>query len=215
MKRALTIVGLLMTLAATGCLQKETTSTITLHPDGTVQWFVLEHGVYSDLADPAQKSAEELEYAQSVLTGTHVIAEGFRRLGGEGVQARLVHDTTPYTTTVEAGFDSLSAIFERAIAPCGVPYDIGTTEADGETTWRLWMDIGPDGSRLGENDACGAGLDGLVDAFDVTIVLDSGSFTRATGFTLDGQRRAVIDDKTSDDAIKAEGKLELSLSWRR
>jgi hypothetical protein len=215
MKRAVIVAALAAALGTTGCLQKETTSTITLHQDGSAHWFVLEHGVHSDDADEAGQAAEELGYVQSVLTGTHGVAEGFRRLGGEDVQVRLVHDTAPYATTIEAHFDSLSAVFERAIAPCGVPYGIDTTRANGETTWRLWVDVGADGSRMGESAACGDGLDGLVDAFSVSIDLEAGSFTRATGFTLDGQRRAVLDERANQDSVKAEGTFELSLSWRQ
>ena len=47
-----------------------------------------------------------------------------------------------------------------------------------------------------------------------SIVLESGSFTAATGFVLKGTDTAAIDEKAIEERVKTTGVVELSLSWR-
>jgi hypothetical protein len=72
-----------------------------------------------------------------------------------------------------------------------------------------------DGGGVEGNDAegCDDGLDGLTDALDVTMVLESGTFTNATGFTLEGADAAILDEEGVENAVKTSGRIELSLSW--
>ena len=55
MKRTLTAFALAAALAATGCLQKATTSTIYLRTDGSLDWVVLERDVRSDESDAVKR----------------------------------------------------------------------------------------------------------------------------------------------------------------
>jgi hypothetical protein len=118
---------------------------------------------------------------------------------------------------VDAHFDSLAGVFDRLLSPCGIPYQSVITESDGVTTWSLVADVGVDGERLDARlpDACGRGAGELSDAFEtLRIVLESGNFTAATGFTLQGTVAAVMDEKAVEESVKSTGVVELSLSWK-
>lgn len=216
MKRMLTVIALTAALATAGCLQKETASTIYLHTDGSFDWVVLERHVRSDESDAAKREAEEFAYLEAVARDSHSVAEGFRALGGRHVRTRLLRDTRPYGVMVDASFDSLTAVFDSQLSGCGVSYDISQTVEGDVTTWRLWADIGEDGEKLDGGDQCGAALGGLSDALDLTIVLQSGTFTKADGFTLSGSDTAtMLDDEAGREWLKKNhGQLVLSLSWK-
>jgi hypothetical protein len=215
MKRMTLALAMTASLAATACLQKDTTSTIYLRQDGSFDWVVLEQNVRSDDPDGSKRIAEEAAYAESVSNGEHAVAEGFRAIGANMIQLRWVRSTRPYAVMVDARFDSLAGIFERLLARCGIPHEVALTRDGGVTTWRLRIDAGPEGRNLDDNvdDGCDEGLGGLIDALDVTIVLESGAFTTATGFTLKSADSAVIDEEALENAVKTNGQIELSLSW--
>jgi len=217
MTRTLTAIALAAALAASGCLQKETTSTMYLYPDGSLDWVVLERHVRSDESDAAKRAAEEFGYVDAVANDRHSVAQGLRALGGTGVRTRLLRDTRPFAVMVDARFDSLTTIFENALAGCGVAHEIRQTVEGDVTTWRLWVDFGVDFEHLEGQEDCGDSAGGLFDADDLTVLLESGTFTNAEGFVLSGGDTAKIDDKAFDgDALKkTNGQLVLSLSWTR
>jgi hypothetical protein len=216
MRRTMTALALTATLAATGCLQKETGSTIYLHTDGSFDWVVLEQRVRSDESEAGKREAEEFAYLDGIAHDSHPVAEAFRALGSRNVRTRLLRDTRPFAAIVDAGFDSLTAVVDSQLAGCGVAYDISQTVDGGVTTWRLWADIGIDGDKLADGDHCGDAIGGLTDALDLTIVLQSGTFTKAEGFTLSGSDTATLlkDEAASAALTQHDGQLVLSLSWK-
>ena len=209
----LAIAAALLTAA---CLQKDTTSTIYLRPDGSFTWLVLEQNVRSDERDEAARLAEESAYVDAVSRGDSGMVNSLLALGAKDVRVRWLRSTRPYAVMVDARFDGLASVFDRALAPCGIPYESRFTESEGVATWTLRADVGLDGERLEEHDGegCGDGLDGLDEALDFTIVLESGTFTAATGFTIEGTDTAAVDEKTIEERVKTTGIVELSLSWR-
>jgi hypothetical protein len=215
MKRTTLILAMAASLAATACLQKDTTSTIYLRQDGSLDWVVLEQNVRSDETDAAKRITEEFAYVDEVARGEHGVVEAFLALGADDVRIRWLRSERPYAVMVDARFDSLAGLFERPLTKCGIPHEVGITQDGGVTTWRLWIDVGPDGENVQGNDAegCDDGLDGLTDALNWTIVLESGAFTYATGFKLEGTDTAVIDKEAGENAVKTSGRFELSLSW--
>ena len=215
MRRALTIIALTAAMATTGCLQKDTTSTMYLRTDGSLDWVVFERDVRSDEADGAKREAEEFRYVNSIVLDQHPVAESFRALGSQDVRTRLLRDSRPYAAMIDGRFDSLSRLFDSQLAGCGVNYDISQTIEGDVTTWRLWADIGVDGEKLAGGSDCGAALGGLSDALAVTIILLDGTFTKAEGFTLSGSDTAkILDDADGSDRLKKnDGQLVLSLSW--
>lgn len=214
MKGTLTTIILAASLAATGCLHKETTSTIYLRTDGSLDWVVFERDVRSDEPDAAKREAEEFDYLNGIALDRHPVAASFRALGGQNVRTQLLRGTRPYAVMIDAGFDSLSRLVDSQLAVCGVNYDISQTAEGGTTTWRLWADVGVDGANLAGQD-CGAAFSGVSEALDVTLILLDGKFTEAEGFTLSGSDRATLaDDDAFATALKErDGRLVLSLSW--
>jgi hypothetical protein len=215
MKRISLALALAASLAATACLQKDTTSTIYLRQDGSLDWVVLEQNVRSDDTDAAKRITEETAYVDEVARGDHGVAEGFLALGADDVRIRWLRSERPYAMMVDARFDSLAGIFERPLTKCAVPHEVRITQYGGVTTWRLWFDVGPDGEGIDrdQHEGCDDGLDGLADALEMKVVLASGTFAAATGFTLKGADTAVIDEEAITRASRTSGRIELSLSW--
>lgn len=208
---------LVAAISAAACLQKDTTSTMYLRRDGSFDWVVLEQNVRSDANDEAAQLDEEAGYANAVARGEFGTVNGFLALGGDDIRVRWLRRARPYAVMVDARFDSLARVFDRPFSPCGIPYQSAITESEGVTTWTLLLDVGVDGERLeaAGSDACGQGVGELSDALErLRIVLESGNFTAATGFTLQGTVAAVIDEKAIEESVKSTGVVELSLSWK-
>ena len=216
MKRTTLAIAIAAALLTAACLQKDTTSTIYLRPDGSFDWVILEQNVRSDERDESARLAEEARYVDAVSRGELDTVNGLLALGAESVQVRWLRSRRPYAVMTDARFDNLAGVFDRVLAPCEVPYASAITETDGVTTWRLRIDVGPEGSHLdqGGGEGCGDGLDGLTDALEFTIVLESGTITAATGFIIKGTDTAAVNEKTIEESVKSTGIVELSLSWR-
>jgi hypothetical protein len=216
MKRTTLAFAIAAALLSAACLQKDTTSTIYLRQDGSFDWVILEQNVRSDERDDSARLAEETRYQDGFARGDSGMVNSLLALGAKDVRVRWLRSTRPYAVMVDARFDNLAGVFDRPLAPCEVPYESAITETEGVTTWRLRIDAGPEGSRLdqGGGEECGNSLDGLTDALALTIVLESGTFTAATGFTITGTDTAAVDEKTLEERVKTTGIVELSLSWR-
>ena len=214
MKRFTLLIAALTALTSSACLQKDVTSTVYLQQDGSADWFVLERNVRSDEEKPAARDQEEHEYLDMITRDRHGVAEGFRALGASEVRTRLLRDRRPYAAMVEGRFDGLTGILAPVLASCSITHGSDMVSTGGETTWTLWADVGPDGDAA-FSDSCGKEFEGILEATEVTIVLASGRFTRAVGFTLEGTDRAMIDEKATDNEALARnnGRLVLSLSW--
>ena len=216
MKRITLALTIAAALIAGACLEKDTTSTIYLRQDGSFDWVILEQNVRSDGDTGESRLSEEAEYVDAVSRGDTGVTNGLLALGAGDVRVRWLRDRRPYAVMIDARLDGLDAVLDRALAPCGIPYESRITESGGVTTWALRADVGLDGNRLEANAGknCGEGLGGLDAAFEeLRIVLESGTFTAATGFTLEGTMAAVIDEAALEASVKAEGVVELSLSW--
>jgi hypothetical protein len=178
---------------------------------------VLEQNVRSDESDPVARVKEEAAYADSVARGDLGTVSGFLALGGEDVRVRWLRGRRPYAIMIDARFDSLSLLFDRLLQPCDIPFHSTITTSEETTTWTLHADVGVDGERLDPagSDACGQRVGQLADALDeLRIVLESGEFTAAHGFTLQGTTGAALDNKALEEAVKTAGVVDLSLSWR-
>ncbi len=121
-------------LIAAACLQKDTTSTIYLRQDGSFDWVILEQNVRSDERDEASRLAEEAGSWTPSCGGRRQRSRGTRlvngllALGAEDVRVQWLRNTRPYAVMVDARFDSLAGVFDRLLAPCGIPYEIRVTE---------------------------------------------------------------------------------------
>jgi hypothetical protein len=202
-------------LGATACLQKDTTSTIYLNPDGSVDWVVLEQNVRSDAGDGTERAAEEGAYLTALAEDRHAVAESFRALGGRDVRTQRIRESRPWMTLVSAHFEDLGAMWSPLLSACGIPHGTRTTSQGGITTWDFWADLGPDIVGAAP-DHCADPLEGLLDATDGAIVLTAGHFEQAVGLVLGGPDRATLPDSVTDEETLAKtgGRLVLSLSWK-
>ena len=215
MKRTTLAIATAAALVTAACLQKDTTSTIYLRSNGSFTWVILEQNVRSDERDDAARLAEEAGYVDGVSRGDSDMINSLFALGAKDVHVRWLRSTRPYAVMVDARFDNIAGVFDRALASCGLPYESSVTQLDGVATWILRADVGVDGDRLthGALEGCGNSLDGLDEALDFTIVLESGTITAATGFLITGTDTAAVDEKTIEEHVKSTGVVELSLSW--
>jgi hypothetical protein len=207
------IIGL-ATLAMAACLQKDTTSTIYLQADGGAEWVVFEHDVRSDSEEPVTRDEEEAAYLDPIRRGQHPVAMSFAALGATGVRTEMLRTDRPYSAMVSGRFANLTAAVSPILDACQVPYGADIRTHDGETTWTLWVDLGPDGEPDTPDD-CADPFEGLADALDLTIVLERGRFTHAIGFTLEGPVRAKVDEKAAapEALAAAVGRVVYSLTW--
>lgn len=215
MRHLPTALALAAALAATGCLEKDATSTIYLHPDGSLDWVVIEQNVRSNESDAGKRHAEELRYLDDAVNERLPVTEAFRAVGGLDVRTRVLRDRRPYATMTDARFESLSRLFDTQLAGCGVPYGITQTVEGDVTTWRLWADIGVDAERIVDGPGCGAALAGLFEDADLRIILLDATFTQVEGFTRVSPDTAEMadDDVLRKALVQHDGRLILSLSW--
>lgn len=94
MRQLAASVAVLASLLATACLHKDTSSTIWLKGDGSLEWIVIEHNVGSDL-EGAGRQEEERQYLEDAANAASGAAESFRALGAQAVRGRLLRDVRP------------------------------------------------------------------------------------------------------------------------
>lgn len=211
----LALLGIVLaSLAGAACLQKDTSSTIYLRQDGSLDWIVVDRNVRSDATEDATRAHEEAEYMDAVVRDEHGVAVAFRVLGATSVRTEVHRATRPYSVSVEGTFDSLASMVAQPLAACSVPYDTAITRTNGVTTWTLKADLAHNDGQLSP-EGCDKAFEGLVDALGVVIVLESGRFTNAVGFTVQHEDRAVFDEHATDREVldRTDGWLQLSLSW--
>src|SRR4029453_14546850 len=76
------IIGALLAASSlsTGCLQKETSHTLYLPPDGAGEWIAWESARRSDEAEVGKRLIEEQAYIGPALLGAHGVARGLAAL---------------------------------------------------------------------------------------------------------------------------------------
>lgn len=200
--------------AASGCLQKDTTHTLYLSPDGRLSWFVLERDVRSDEADPARRFAEEQGYIVAAGGGVHGVGRGLAALDPSRLRTRVIRDERPFVVVTEAEFGSLEFAVQRMLVQLGVPGEVTLSDDGPITALRVRIDaVAANESDDGpERDVVE-----LVEDLDrYRIALTAGRFTSATGFALTEGDTVAVPVKIPWETIVANGGvLDLSLSWTR
>lgn len=208
-------VGLVLLVAAlaSGCLQKDSTSTVYLDPDGHCTWVVLEQHVRSDAEQSGERDDEERTYVETIAADRHPVAVAFRAIGGQDVRTTWLRNRRPWSAVTNASFGTLDGPFEAAFTACGVGYTSATTTRGGSTTWRAELQI-PE-ADAGESPDCKAIVEGLADVLDGSVMLTRGRFVDAAGFEIERPDKAVLSKGVVDNeaAWKPGARLVLSLSW--
>lgn len=205
-KNAIGMVLMAAAVTASGCLQKETTHTLYLAPDGGVRWMAIEQNVRSDEKDPAARRAEEDAYLASATAGTHGVARGLAALDPLARRTRILRSERPFIVVTEAQFPSIEDLFQRMLADLRVPGSATITRADGRSTLRIHIDVSA--AAADDSDEPSPVTELLEDLASFRIVLTGGRFFSASGFTLsdDGATAAPLE-------IVDGGVVELALTW--
>jgi len=197
----------------TGCLEKDERHIWYLDAaSGSITWTAFEHDVRSDEKDAAKRLSEEAEYGRKVRTEAHGAARGFRALGGSKVRTLIVRGEPPFSVVTDTGFASIDELGRRLLAHFGA---VGTSvlERDGESlVWTLKARVPqetPDPPRDEDADSLFIGL------FEsLRVVLPTGHFETAVGFTLDNQGRvATINPDHFEGSDDRNTEVTLSLRW--
>jgi hypothetical protein len=203
---------LLAVLAPAACLQKETTHTLYLSPDGSLRWTVDESNVHSDEADAGARYAEEQAYIGPALIGSHRAAAGLQAIGPAGaVTTTVIRDERPFHVITDARFLCADRVFARLFDQSGVRGSAALEEADDRHRLRIRLDFS---REIGEQNGPAAAL--LEDFENFRFVLTEGHFVAGGGFDVADRTRAVISREwmeAMEDALAAKGQIELVLTW--
>lgn len=196
-----------------GCLQKETSHTIYLAPDGAASWVISELNVRSD-AEQGARIAEEQAFIGAALLGSHGAARGLAALHPQGlVRTTVLRDERPFQVVTDARFASVDQLLERFFTELGIRTSSSLTVDGFRTTLRVQLDF----SRpLPERKSDAAELAETFDRF--RFVLTDGRFDTVTGFdVVDGASATLSSDwlERADLASESGGRVDLMLSWTR
>ncbi len=215
MRRILGMTMLAASVAAAGCLQKETTHTLYLSPDGRLSWMVVETSVRSDENEPARRIAEEQTYLSEALNSAHAVGRGLASLDATWLRTRIIRDERPFVVVTEAEFSSLEFAVRRLLAQAEIDAQIVAGDNGGVKSLVVRIDaVAEEQKTHSEHETPITALIEDVDRY--TFVLTEGRFVSAKGFTLlDGGTRAVPIETPWEKIVENGGIVELSLAWTR
>jgi hypothetical protein len=197
------VLTLILAGMAAGCLQKETTHTLYLSPDGSLVWTATEANVRSDDDDRVERWREEARYLDRLSGGVHPLAVALRRLGPDDVRSRLIRRDRPYVAVTEATFGRVDRLADQLLAELGLHGAASLVEEGNRTTLRVELDLREEPVRLEEDSP----IDALVEDLErYRLVLTHGRFVAAEGFVLVDEVTAVLHPLPCD-------RVTLSLTW--
>ena len=208
------IIGALVAASSlsAGCLQKETSHTLYLAPDGSVEWIASEANVHSDEAEVGKRLIEEQGYIGTALLGTHGIGRGLAALDPQApVRTTVVRDERPFLVLTSARFASIDRVLTQLFAEMGIRTSASILRGVDENTLRVRLNF----SRpLDEHETA---VSELADNIEhLRIVLTEGRFGAVTGFDVTDGMSATLSNEWLDRAEKAyeaKGAIEFALSW--
>ena len=208
---------ILITLAsfvASGCLVKDVTETWYVDAGGAVTWVVLEKDVRSDANAPKDRLDEESVYWTAVQQNSHPTAAAFHELGATRPRTVVLRDEPPYTVQTEGRFSGLDVLGQRLIAGFGASGSSVVTR-DG-TTWE-WTMIVRDPKASGATVEPSKNVDDVTTSLDeLKVVLVSGRFESAEGFSISSDRRSATWAVKDPEASKGDENptITLRLKWK-
>jgi hypothetical protein len=199
-------------LATAGCLQKDTTHTVYLAPDGSASWQVSETDVYSDANDIDKRVGEEQQFIAAALLGTHGAARGLAALHPlEPVRTTVLRDERPFHVVTAARFSAVDRTIERFFVEMGIRTSASVVHESRQTTLRVHLDFShPLDDRKTE-------VSELLDDIErLRLVLTEGRFGAVSGFDVTDQIVATVSKEwmaSAELAHEAKAPIALALSW--
>jgi hypothetical protein len=212
MRKLLTIIA--FASAASGCLQKETTHTLYLSPDGGVAWTAVESDVHSDEADVGRRLTEEQQYILEAGGGTHGVGRALAALDPRSLRTYVIRADRPFLVVTTAQFDSIEFLAQRLLRRLPAVGTVSLARGSGATCLVLKIDVR---ATQALDNAGKSPLEALAEDLDrYRFVLTDGRFVSAKGFELEDDGRIARPIETSMEDVMANGGiLELSLTWTR
>ncbi len=198
----------------TGCIVKDTVQTWYVNGAGEVTWMVTEKDVRSDANAIADRQKEEAEYWLAVQQQGHPVAAGLLELGGSKLRTLVLRGESPYTVQTEARFTGIDEIGRRILAATGLMGTSIVTRDGGAWDWKLTARDPSSPMGAVEPSDNVAALIG--DMETLHIVLTTGHFESATGFTLSSDKRVATFDKRDEKSGQTpeEPVMTLRLVWK-
>jgi hypothetical protein len=195
-----------------GCLQKETSHTLYLAPDGSVSWMASEANVYSDETEFAKRIVEEQTYLGAALLGTHGVARGLAALDPVSpVRTTVVRDERPYLVLTSARFASIDRVLTQVFTEIGIRSSPSVVREVNETALRVRLDFS---QPLDEGETP---VSQLADKIEhLRIVLTEGRFSAVTGFDVTDGMSATLSNEwleRAEKAYEAKSAIEFALTW--
>jgi hypothetical protein len=186
-------------LLTAGCLQKETSHTLYLAPDGSVEWVTSETNVRSTDSDAAKQIAEEQSYIGEVWVRTHGVARGLAALGPVGVvQTTVLRDRRPFHVVTSANFAAVDRVVARLFTEMGISTSGSLVRGNGENTLRIRLDFS---RQLDERETPVSELGDNIE--HLRIVLTDGRFATVSGFHVADGSSATLSAEWLDQVEKA------------
>ena len=201
-------------MLCSGCLQKDVTETWYLEADGAVTWVVTESDVRSDAQAAADRENEEHNYQLAFQRQDHPIVRGLRELGFEDIRTLVLRGDVPFTVRTQARGLSIDALGLRIIQRSGLA---GTSTLVRDGNFWVWSFTARDPHAQDMTAPIDDDLSALLNGLDkLKVVLVSGRFDAAAGFTLSSDRRAAAlidpDDHREPDGAD-QSVVTLRLKW--
>ena len=198
------VVAVLGLVSTTACLQKEVTHTIYISP-ANVTWSAFEKDVRSDDPDPATQMMEEQDYILGARAGQHGVARSLRALDATRLDTTILRRERPFTVVTDAQFVDLAALASAMMKAARVRGEASIERNGCERTFRAWIAAEESG-----DDAPGPLAELMSEATAYRLVLTSGRFLRAEGFTIEHEGAMAVPGTpaTGDDDV-----MRVSLTW--
>jgi len=205
-------------MLAAGCLQKDTTHTLCLSPDGAVTWIVAENNVYSDEGDAAKRTSEEQTYITAASAGRHGVALALEAMDPMGpVRTRVLRDEAPFLVVTDAKFHSIERVMTRLFGDVPGAAAVNLAADGRRMTLKMTFDFSveqPENQAEQESP-----VSAIVNDMDhLAIILTQGRFVAATGFDLESGIKATVSEdwvKLAEKAYKDKGTIEMMLTWEQ
>lgn len=192
-----------------GCLQKETTHTLYLAPDGAVTWTVHEQGVRSDESTPSTRWSEERDFLDAVNAGRHPVALALRHIGGSVPGTRLLRADRPYEVQTSATFASVDHVAAAILADLRLPGRAALQRTGRQITLRVEF-TAPAEEDEGTHEGPLAAL--AEEWSRYRIVLTDGRFVAAEGFAISASGTLA---KPVEQELAPEDPIRLALTWEQ
>jgi hypothetical protein len=199
-------------LVTAGCLEKETTHTIYLAPDGGASWVVSEFNVHSDEKEADKRISEEQRYIGPALLGAHGAARGLAALEPQGpVRTTILRDERPFHVVTDARFAAVDRLLQRFFVQMGIRTSASLVREGSRLTLRVQFDFS---RALAEHETEVSELADVVERS--RFVLTEGCFDAVSGFEVSDGVSATLSSDWMDRLEKAyegKGAIEFALSW--